>query len=1468
MSNIDERVVSMKFDNAQFEHGIKTTLASLDALNKSLKLEGATKGLSDLNNAGKNVQLGHISDSLDNIGNHFHAMSVVAITALATIAHKAVEVGSSLVKSLTIDPLKSGFAEYETNLNSIQTILANTGAASVSLEQVTAALDELNHYADLTIYSFSEMARNIGTFTAAGVALTPAVSAIKGIANLAALSGSNSMQAATAMYQLSQALSTGTVKLIDWNSVVNAGMGGTVFQRALAETAVVMGKLNSGAVTLSGSMKTVKIDGDSFRSSLEKGWLTADVLTNTLAQFTGDLKDAELAALGFSQTQITAIQKQAATAKAAATEVKTMSQLLGALRESAGSGWAQTWQLIFGNFTEAKQLWTGVYSVLDGIIGGSADARNQLLKDWKEAGGRADLLEGIGNVFKAFAAFVEPIREAFRTIFPPATGQRLAEISKNFREFTEQLMPSKETLEQISRIASGLFSVLDVGWTIISKGIGLIAHLLGLAFEGSGGFLEFAASIGDFLTNLRIAIYEGGSINETFENLGRILEVPIDMLRILGQAIAKVFGGVDTEAAAEGVADFIGGVNILGGLADFIVNAWSKVISLFDELWNAMEPFANKIAEWSHEISMAVGGLNFESLLNAINTGVFAGFLVMFHNLLGRKSGITGVISELTSTLSAMQHTLQAATLLQIAIAIGVLAAAALVMSEIDSEKLGKALSALAIMFTQLLAALAIMSKLPDTNVVKLYITAAALTVLGIAINILALAVRQLAGIDAKALHKGLIATTLLIGAVVGAARLLPSGAELVGVGVSLLILSTAILVLTQSVKQLATLDWEELAKGLTGVAVLLAALTLFTKFAQANATGILAGAGIVLLAAGIKILASAVMDLSSVSWENIGKGMAVLATSLALIGGALMFIPPTAPLQAAGIAVVAASMLILAQAIESISAISWENVGKGMAVLSVSLLLITAALVVLSDAAPTALLSAGAVFVVALAVKILAEAIGEMSKMSWQEIAKGLIVLAGSLAIIVIALNAMTSAVPGALALFVVANSLLVLSGVLKILGSMSWGEIVKGLVTLAAVFLVLGVAGALLTPVIPTLLGLGAAIALIGLGLALAGAGLLLFATGLTALSVAGAAGAAAIVAILSGIIGLIPAIVQQIGVALLILLDVLIEAVPKIVELIVKLIIQLLDALDELLPKLGAFIVKLILVILTILEQAIPRLVEAGLHILLGILAGIRNNIGKVVDTVTEIIVEFLKAMGRNLPKIVDQGFKTIVALIQGISRAIDANADALGRAGADLAFALVQGVVKGLGSFGGRITEKLMSLARNAWNAVLDFFGVHSPSTEAIWMSRMIVEGLAIGLERYSKLSEEAAEHVGEKTLEGLSRSLADISTMVHDNVDLTPTITPVLDLTDVKRRSAELWNMLDTKPIAVDSALVSAQQAEAGVQQTRDDADSSDSLGGDTFNFVQNNTSPKALSTADIYRNTKNQLSTARGVLPT
>src|SRR4029077_5453558 len=274
-----------------------------------------------------------------------------ASVALGNVASQAANQGRKIAAGL-FGPIKGGLEEYSTNLNSIQTILANTQASGATLNDVNAALLDLNKYSDKTIYNFSQMAKNIGTFTAAGVDLKTSTASIKGIANLAALSGSNADQASTAMYQLSQAIAAGSVKLQDWNSVVNAGMGGTVFQRALATTAVSMGKLKDNAVKLTGPMKNVSINGEAFRQSLstpgKASWLTSDVLTKTLQQFTGDLTNAQLKAQGFNDAQIKAIQQTAKTAQHAATEVKTLSQVFDVAKETAGSGWAQTFQIIFG----------------------------------------------------------------------------------------------------------------------------------------------------------------------------------------------------------------------------------------------------------------------------------------------------------------------------------------------------------------------------------------------------------------------------------------------------------------------------------------------------------------------------------------------------------------------------------------------------------------------------------------------------------------------------------------------------------------------------------------------------------------------------------------------------------------------------------------------------------------------------------------------------------------------------------------------------------------------------------------------------------------------------------------------------------------------------------------------------------------------------------------------------------------
>lgn len=370
-TTIDQRVVEMRFDNKQFESATATSMSTIDKLKQKLNFTGATKGLENVSSAAKKIDMSGLGSAVETVHSRFSALEVIGVTALANIANSAVNAGKQIVSALTIDPIITGFQEYETQMNAVQTILANTQSKGTTLDDVTAALDELNQYADQTIYNFTEMTKNIGTFTAAGVDLDKSVTSIKGIANLAAVSGSNAQQASTAMYQLSQALAAGRVSLMDWNSVVNAGMGGELFQNALKRTAEQMGTDVDALITKYGS----------FRESLTEGaWLTADVLTETLTQLSGAYTEADLIAQGYTDQQAKDIVQLAETAVGAATDVKTFTQLWDTMKEAVQSGWAKTWQIILGDFEQAKAFFTELSNLFGPIIENFSNARNDLLE--------------------------------------------------------------------------------------------------------------------------------------------------------------------------------------------------------------------------------------------------------------------------------------------------------------------------------------------------------------------------------------------------------------------------------------------------------------------------------------------------------------------------------------------------------------------------------------------------------------------------------------------------------------------------------------------------------------------------------------------------------------------------------------------------------------------------------------------------------------------------------------------------------------------------------------------------------------------------------------------------------------------------------------------------------------------------------------------------------------------------------
>ena len=611
---VDQRVVEMQFNNAQFERNTKQSLSTIEKLKAALKFDDVGDSFSGITKAAKNVNLEPVSDGANEVYYRFKALDVVAGTVLSNIVTKAFAAGTALAKALTIDPMKSGLAEYETQINSVQTILANTQKEGTNLAQVNAALDELNRYADMTIYNFTEMTRNIGTFTAAGVKLDTSVQAIKGIANLAAVSGSTSQQASTAMYQLSQALAAGTVKLMDWNSVVNAGMGGQVFQDALKETARVHGVAIDEMIAKEGS----------FRETLQHGWLTASILTETLAKFTGDLSEEELRAIGYTEEQIDAIIKMGETANDAATKVKTFTQLIDTLKEAVQSGWTQSWEYIIGDFEEAKELWTEISDRLQAVIGQSAEARNALLQGGLQSGlnqfidqgitdysdlltdmlakvGKAsgaitdEEIESAGGLAKTLksgwlnaemleSSLLQVVKEA--SDLSKLSDEQLEDMSlgrekidgilKSYTDLEEKIQSGEITLDEFiekmnrpsgrENLIQSLFNVMDS----FGKLMGTIKGAFDEVFPPMTAetLYKITESIRDLTSNLIISDDTADKLRRTFKGLFSIAKIGVNIITTLARAIGNTVRAVGNLGVIQGAAGQF--LEITSAIGDFL----------------------------------------------------------------------------------------------------------------------------------------------------------------------------------------------------------------------------------------------------------------------------------------------------------------------------------------------------------------------------------------------------------------------------------------------------------------------------------------------------------------------------------------------------------------------------------------------------------------------------------------------------------------------------------------------------------------------------------------------------------------------------------------------------------------------------------------------------------------------------------------------------------------------------------
>lgn len=428
---IDEKVVSMRFDNSQFERNVQTSMSTLDKLKHALRLDGVGKGLENVSSAANKLNFDKAEFAATRAG--FHIQDVFEKTTRFlenNIAKRIVDIGTNLVKTFTIDPVNTGFNEYELKMGSVQTILASTGE---ELATVNKYLDELNTYSDKTIYSFADMTTNIGKFTNAGVKLEDAVAAIKGVSNEAAVSGANANEASRAMYNFAQALSAGYVKLIDWKSIENANMATVEFKNQLIDTALALGTVTkegdryvTTTTNAQGKVSDLFDATHNFNDALAHQWMTTEVLTETLKHYSVDVREMtkaekeayeeRLRGQGFTEEQIKNIEELGKKAFDSAQDVKTFSMMMDTLKEAAQSGWAKTWELIFGDFEQGKQLWTSLSNFFGGIIDKMSDLRNSLLESalGKSFTGLVNKIKGIVDPVKKSADSIKQIADAVK----------------------------------------------------------------------------------------------------------------------------------------------------------------------------------------------------------------------------------------------------------------------------------------------------------------------------------------------------------------------------------------------------------------------------------------------------------------------------------------------------------------------------------------------------------------------------------------------------------------------------------------------------------------------------------------------------------------------------------------------------------------------------------------------------------------------------------------------------------------------------------------------------------------------------------------------------------------------------------------------------------------------------------------------------------------------------------------------
>ena len=1130
---VDERVVQMQFDNAQFERGTRQTMGTLEKLKQSLQFKGVEKGFERISSASQKVDFSEMTKALESIESKFSAVNVIAVTALTNITNKAIATGERLVKALSLDPIISGFQEYETQINAVQTILANTSSKGTTLDQVNAALDELNHYADLTIYNFTEMTRNIGTFTAAGVDLDTSVAAIKGIANLAAVSGSTSQQASTAMYQLSQALASGTVKLQDWNSVVNAGMGGQVFQDALKETARVHGVAIDSMIAKEGS----------FRETLSKGWLTSSILTETLQKFTGDLNEETLKSIGYTDEQIKKIMEMGKTANDAATKVKTFSQLKDTLAEALQSGWTQTWQTVIGDFEEAKELFTKFSDAFSDLINKSSEARNTVLEGGLNSGWQ-QLRTALGDSADFYSQMLEKVMLANGSI-----SQKQIDDAGSFAKALQQGGVSAEQLQnglnESTQQLQALSKLSDK--ELMAKGLDP-TQVKAL----TNGFDEVNQKIADGSLNLDTYSKKIGELSgreHLIQSIWNIFEAIEKVVQPVMKAWQKIFSPVNAEqiySIAEAIDSFTAKLSISDETADKIERTFSGVFAVLNVGRNALLAVGKALGEVFNTASPLAGGfLSITAALgdclvemaNAVNNStVFKTTLDGIHWIIGKVSEgmqvFAGVLTNVSNNVSVVFDPLKTLgewfTSFINFIAPGLYAfgssadkvfkefgaSAKEAFNSLDTEKLANVINSglvagiLAGVKGFLKGAQELTSSAGDVigsikdvldslgeaiDAWKQSKKAETMMTIAKAVAIMAASLTVLSMIKPERLAGGIGALTATIGELVGAFLLLDKfggntkSAKLGAMSVAMVAMASSALILAGAAAKLASIDSGKLVSSIVALGAIMGGLTAVSVVLAKTGGKFMKGAtGMITFATAIRIMASAVNAMSGLSWNQMKAGLTGIGILCVELGAflAVSKFDKLGVLKGTGLILLATALNILQSAVAKFGRMSLDEIQNGLIAVGAALAEF-AAFGIVAGFSKKMLASSTSVLILSSSMVVLSRAMKSISGLDGEDIKKSLIAIGGALAEFVLALNLTKGTLGSAASLTTMTVAINLLVPALTGLGNLSLAQIGTGLLAIAGAFGVVGAAAFILAPLTPVITALSLAMSALAISL-----------------------------------------------------------------------------------------------------------------------------------------------------------------------------------------------------------------------------------------------------------------------------------------------------------------------------------------------------------------------------------------------